>query len=201
MKHQNNNFVKSLIERIKNGNRLMNMDQTKAKESLIAISKVVFAFSLLFIGAFVFKLFNLSSESTKHFKLVISNSGLDILPLYKSSIIHFICIITYEIIKLLVVAVAFLYFIKFLKSIDIADPFKNVASKEHIVFIASLSYIFFAIDALSAIHLNYIHDMIVGSDSLRLFNFEFLFMAYFINVFAFVFKKGVDLKNEIDLVI
>jgi hypothetical protein len=36
---------------------------------------------------------------------------------------------------------------------------------------------------------------------MRLFHFEYLFIAYFLNVFAQIFKRGVDLNNEIDLVI
>jgi hypothetical protein len=88
-----------------------------------------------------------------------------------------------------------------LNAVDIKEPFKNVKSKDYLFSVAILSSVFFTVDAISMMHLAYFQDSLPIEGSLRIFHFEYLFLAYFINVFAVIFKRGVDLKNEIDLVI
>ena len=82
---------------------------------------------------------------------------------------------------------------------DISEPFKNIKSKDYLAAVAVLSILFFSVDAISMMHLAYFQDLL--STKVRIFHFEYLFLAYFINVFAVIFKRGVDLNNEIDLVI
>lgn len=195
MKKQNN-FIYAQIEKIKGS--YVNIDPVKFIQTLKALSKVFFIFSLLFIVAYVIKFFKIE-EGTKHFKLVLSD--IDILPLLKSNYATFIFLVIYEVIKISVIATLFFYFIKFLNAIDISEPFKNVKSKDYLFSVAILSSIFFTVDAISMMHLAYFQDSLPIEGSLRIFHFEYLFLAYFLNVFAVIFKRGVDLNNEIDLVI
>jgi hypothetical protein len=153
----------------------------------------------MFIGVYIFKFIKIDLGSTKHFKLRLSD--INILPLYKSNYTTFVFLVGYEVIKIAVIATLFFYFIKFLNAVDIKEPFKNVKSKDYLFSVAILSSVFFTVDAISMMHLAYFQDSLPIEGSLRIFHFEYLFLAYFINVFAVIFKRGVDLKNEIDLVI
>ncbi len=199
MSNQNNtqNIKKGYVANMHNAFFQLKPHQTMA--SLINFSRIFFAFSILFLGAYLFKLFNIHSDAIKHFNLVFAK--INILPLYSNNLIGFIFIAAYEAIKITLVAITLFYFTKFLKSLDISDPFKNFESKKYIQRVALLSMIFFAIDALSAIHLNYYESLLSEGTPIHIFHFEYLFLAYFINVFAVIFNRGVDLKNEIDLVI
>lgn len=192
-----NSFISTRIEKFKDS--YVNINPVKFIQTLNAFSKVFFIFSLMFLGAFIFKLFKIEDDSVKHFKLILSD--IDILPLYKSSFVTFVFISLYEIIKISLIAITFLYFIKFLNSMDINEPFKNIKSKNNLSAVAVLSIVFFSVDAISMMHLAYFQDLLRSEGSLRIFHFEYLFLAYFINVFAVIFKRGVDLNNEIDLVI
>lgn len=195
MKKQNN-FISTQIEKIKSS--YVNIDPVKFIQTLKAFSKVFFIFSLMFIGAYIFKFFKIE-ETTKHFKLILSD--INILPLYKSNYFTFIFLMIYEIVKISIIATLFFYFIKFLNSVDIKEPFKNVKSKDYLFSVAILGSVFFAVDAISMMHLAYFQDSLQIEGSLRIFHFEYLFLAYFLNVFAVIFKRGVDLNNELDSVI
>jgi len=196
MKNQNN-FISAQIEKIKSS--YVNIDPVKFIQTLKAFSKVFFIFSLMFIGAYIFKFIKIEEETTKHFKLILSD--INILPLYKSNNTTFIFLVGYEVIKIALIATLFFYFIKFLNVVDIKEPFKNVKSKDYLFSVAILSSVFFTVDAIGMMHLAYFQDSLLIEGSLRIFHFEYLFLAYFINVFAVIFKRGVDLNNEIDLVI
>lgn len=199
MTQQKNSLLTGFIGKLSNPKGIFNVEHKRAIGSLTAISRVVFVFALLFLGAYFYKLFNLDPATTNHFKLVISD--LNILPLYTANRTVFVWMVIYEVLRLLTISVFFFYLSKFLTSLDIADPFKNIRSKEYIVLLAFLSMLFFVVDALGTVHLYYYEDLLAPHNSIRLFHFEYLFLAYFINMFAFIFKRGVDLNNEIDLVI
>lgn len=201
MKKQSNPVSPQGIEKLIGMNKLFNTDPSKAIASLIAMSRVILVFALLFIGAYVFKLLTAGSASTKHFKLLLSNQAIDILSLYRSNFTGFLCLIAYDLLKLGNIALAFFYFVKFLKSLDMQTPFARLESKTYIQRVAWLSVVFFVIDALGTLHLSMYEDALGLNGQLRLFHFEYLILAYFINVFAFIFQRGVDLHNEIELVI
>jgi len=65
----------------------------------------------------------------------------------------------------------------------------------------SLDILFFVIDAISLLHLAYFQNSLPLESSFEVFRFEYLFLAYFLYVFAAIFKRGVDLNNELDSVI
>lgn len=90
---------------------------------------------------------------------------------------------------------------KFTGSIDLSDPFQNLQSKTFLNKVVACSIGFFIVDAIGTLHLNYALEEIQPDLKIRLFHFEYLFIVYFLNVFAVIFNRGVDLKNEIDLVI
>ena len=196
MKKQNN-FISAQIKKIKDS--YVNIDPVKFIQTLKAFSKVFFIFSLMFVGAYIFKFFKIDVETTKHFKLILAD--VNIFPLYKSYYTTFIFLITYEVIKISLIAAIFFYFIKFLNSMDINNPFKNIISKDYLFSVAIISSVFFTVDAISMMHLAYFQDLLPIEGNLRIFHFEYLFLAFFINVFAVIFKRGVDLNNELDSVI
>lgn len=194
----NKSMQSSLAEKLNKMNGMFNLKHEKSIDSLIAISRVVFVFTLLFLGAFFYKLFTITSD-TNHFRQVLS--GVDILPLYKEHFSAFICMCVYDVLRLLLIGAVMFFFTAFLKSLDRTDPFKNLKSKEHITLVAFFALLFFVADGVGSIHLNYFEELLAPGANIRMFHFEYLMLAYFLNVFAFIFKKGVDLNNEIDLVI
>ncbi len=195
----NNNAIKSPTGGFNFNKWLFNLEPNRTIQSLNAISKVIFVFTLMFLAAYLFKLFNVNNETTKHFRLILTDT--DILPLFKTDTINFSFIATYEVVKLIIIALTFFYFIKFLNSIDFMDPFANINSKGYISKVAAMSILFFMADFIATLHLSNLKDALPDMGVIHIFHFEYLFLAYFINVFAIIFKRGVDLKNEIDLVI
>jgi len=65
----------------------------------------------------------------------------------------------------------------------------------------AIALVFFIVDTISILYLHFFEEALGLNRSLRLFHFEYLFIVYFLFVFANIFKRGVDLNNEIDLVI
>ncbi len=65
----------------------------------------------------------------------------------------------------------------------------------------SLDILFFVIDAISLLHLAYFQNSLPLESSFEVFRFDYIFLDYFIYVFAAIFKRGVDLNNELDSVI
>ncbi|MBX7206163.1 MAG: DUF2975 domain-containing protein [Bacteroidia bacterium] len=194
----NKSMQSSLAEKLNKMNGMFNLKHEKSIDSLIAISRVVFAFTLLFVGAFLYKLFTINPD-TNHFRQVLS--GVNILPLYKEHFTAFLCMCVYDVLRLLLIGAVMFFFTAFLKSLDRTDPFKNLKSKEHITLVAFFALLFFVADGVGSIHLSYFEELLTPGANIRIFHFEYLMLAYFLNVFAFIFKKGVDLNNEIDLVI
>lgn len=143
----------------------------------------------------MFKLSTINPQVSHHFILPISQ--VDILSLYSTNYTGFLIIGIYEVLRFAAIAILFFYLAKFIKSLDINDPFRNIHSKKHLNIVLICSIVFFVIDAIGTIHLNYLIENL----NLRLFHFEYLFLVYFLNVFAVIFNRGVALKNEIDLVI
>jgi len=197
MTSKKNNFSNKWVERFRL-NSFFNISPEKAIDSLKAISKIIFVFIFIFMATWFFKLYNIEDTTTKHFRLIISNT--DILPLYKADLTTFIFLVVYEFLKMITMAFTFFFFIKFLNSLDINDPFKNNVSADHLNKVAVLSIVFFMVDAINSMHWIWF-DIFPDKTTIQIFHFEYLFLAYFINVFSVVFKRGVDLNNEIDLVI
>jgi hypothetical protein len=189
---------KNFIERLSSGN-LFRIDQGRGIDSLKALTRVIFIFTLLFPAAYCVKMIGLGPDSIKPFKLVISN--INILPLYKADFTNFIIVSVFEILRLSILALIFFYLMKFLNSLDKVDPFRNIRSKDYIGIVAGLGVLFFGVDCIGSMHLSYFQEELMMKDPIRIFHFEYLFITYFLNVFAFIFKKGVDLNNEIELVI
>jgi hypothetical protein len=188
--------TRNKIEKLK----LFDFSPEKIIISLKNLSTIFFLFSFAFLGAFIFKWFSYDSKTSEIFKLVISS--INIHPIYKTSQSSFVFISIYEIVQMLLVVLTFFYFIKFLKSLNMNEPFKNTKSGEYINLVGIFSVLFFIVNTITTIHLSYFINLLPGYRTpFALFHFEYLFLAYFINVFAVIFKRGVDLNNEIDLVI
>lgn len=175
------------------------VDPVNVMKSLKNLSLLFCIFSVLFLAAFIFKIVNIKDESTQNLRLIFDN--INILPLYKVSLADFLCIAAYEIVKICIIVLAFWYFFNFLKRIDINEPFKNIKSREYISKVTVLAYLFFFMDFVSTLHLSHFINLLNIKPHFGSFHFEYLFLAYFLQVFAVIFKRGVDLNNEIDLVI
>ena len=176
-------------------NKIFNVKPTHSIDTLRNYSSLFFIAALFFLGAFIFKFCIFNPNIDQHFNLPISR--VDILPLYTNNYTGFLSLGIYEALRFACIAVLFFYFVKFIKSLDIAEPFKNLNSKKHLSKVLLCSMVFFVIDAIGTMHLNYLMEHL----HIRLFHFEYLFMVYFLNVFAVIFNRGIDLNNEIDLVI
>jgi hypothetical protein len=187
----------SAVEKFLTQTRLFNLNNSRSIDSLRNLSYIIGIFALIFIPAYIYKWINV--QDFQFFKLVFTDTN--ILPLYQSSPIGFICISVYEILKLAIAAYLMVQLAKFFGSLDKENPFKNIASKQYLLSVAFLSIAFFVVDTIGSIHLYYLQDILNKASAMRLFHFEYLFIAYFMNVFAQIFKRGVDLNNEIDLVI
>ncbi len=187
----------SAVETFLTQTKLFNLNNSRSIDSLRNLSYIIGIFAFMFIPAYLYKWYNASE--LQFFKLVFSDTN--ILPLYKSAPLGFISISIYEILKLLIAGYLMIRLAKFFGSLDKFNPFKNLDSKAHLLSVALLSIVFFILDAVSTIHLYYLQDILNKASAMRLFHFEYLFIAYFLNVFAQIFKRGVDLNNEIDLVI
>lgn len=185
------------IEKFLMQTRLFNLNNARSIDSLRNLSYIIGIFALLFIPAYLYKWFYI--ENAQFFKLVFSDTN--ILPLYQSSPIGFACISVCEIIKLAISGYLMIRLAKFFASLNKVNPFKNIVSKQHLLSVATLSILFFIVDAIASVQLYYLQDLLNKASAMRLFHFEYLFIAYFLNVFAQIFKRGVDLNNEIDLVI
>ena len=175
--------------------KIFNITPAQSIGSLKNYATIFFIAALLFLGAFIYKFCMLNPDVNQHFNLPISQ--IDLLPLYSSNYAGFLSIGIYEALRITCLAGLFFYFAKFIKSLDIAEPFKNLNSKKHLSKVLLCSMVFFVIDAIGTMHLNYLMEHL----HIRLFHFEYLFMVYFLNVFAVIFNRGIDLNNEIDLVI
>ena len=195
MKHSN--YSVSAVEKFLSQTKLFNPNNARSIDSLRNLSFIIGIFAFMFIPACIYKWYNASE--LQFFKLVFSDTN--ILPLYKTAPIGFFCISVYEILKLAIAGYLMIRLAKFFGSLDKFNPFKNLDSKAHLLSVALLSIAFFLVDAISSMHLYYLQDMLNKASAMRLFHFEYLFIAYFLNVFAQIFKRGVDLNNEIDLVI
>ncbi|MFM9945257.1 MAG: DUF2975 domain-containing protein [Bacteroidia bacterium] len=178
--------------------KFFKIESTRSLQSLQNFSRIFFIFSVGFIAAFIYKLLLIKSGTVKSFKLPILE--LDILPLYTQNFTGFIFLSVYEILKFITLAFVFFYFMKFIKTIDINEPFKNLKSKNHLSKVSNLCYAFFIIDAIGTLHAAQ-YTVFLSNIPFALFHFQYLFIAYFVHVFAIIYKRGVDLNNEIDLVI
>lgn len=152
-------------------------------------------FLLLPLAYLLRDLFRMGQADT----LVLKRLNLDILPLHEMNSPLFITVVGLEIVLLLSAVFMSVYFILFVRSIDIEDPFKNERSKTYITRVAVLGVFILLLDLIIRLALQYMETGQAGSISLL--NFEYIIMVNFILFFATLFKKGVDLKNEINLVV
>ncbi len=172
----------------------------KRIQSLQTFSMLIALFSACMIPAILVKIVLANQGSANHIRLIISNHGIDLLPLYSKNLFGFICLCTYEMIKFGLISYTFYNLYLFLKSLNMTNPFKYIVSKNYISVVALFSGIFFVVDAIGAFHLNY-YQSALGIAHVRIFHFEFLFIAYFLRIFAFIFNRGVDFNNELEQVL
>lgn len=180
-------------------NRFFNTEPSKIIDSIKAMSMVFSIFSLLFALGFFYKITQLPAGTASKFRLPVT--GIDILPLYHSQAVSFWLVALYETLALLVMALAFFYFMKFMAQLDKTNPFKNPAAARQLQRVSFLGIVFFALHVVTTIHLQYFQELLGMSGSISDFKFEYLFLVYFIAIFSFIFKRGVALNSEMDLVI
>ncbi len=187
------------LEKLLSSSFFFNLGGTKSLKSLKAFSYIIAFFALMFVAAYIYKWSAIPNGQTTWFKLVFND--INILPLYTQYKLVFTIVSILEILKLLLAALLFFQLAKFFQSLNPDDPFKNIDSKYYILRVFAIAVVFFIVDTISILYLHFFEEALGMNRSLRLFHFEYLFIVYFLFVFANIFKRGVDLNNEIDLVI
>lgn len=176
--------------------------QAKPKQyigSINAISRIIAAAALAFCLLFVYQLWSVFYGGGNNFTLF--STDIDIMPLKDKAPISFLFIGVYEVLKLLCIAVAFYFLFKFTQSLDIQNPFKNIQSKNYMNAFSKLAFLYFFIESATHLHIYLVSDLLQAKHTNSIFAWEYLFLAYFINAFAYIYRMGVDINNELDLVI
>ncbi len=168
-------------------------------QSFKAVTQVITVFSLIMIGAMIYKAIMFSNGSVSHFKLLVSS--IDISELLHINPFAFATAVFIEILRFAILALAGFYLIRFLSHIQIDNPFGSSKANSALNILALMAAAFFVTDVVGSLLLNYYQTFLAEGTRIHLFRVEFFIVVYFINVFAFIFKRGAELKEEIDLVI
>ncbi len=175
--------------------QLENLFRTSNFKNFRTYSVFIPFFLLLPLAYLLRDLFRMGQANT----LVLRRLNIDILSLHETNSPLFSAVVILEVILLLTAVIMSIYFILFVRSIDIEDPFKNELSKTYITRVALIGIFILLFDLIIRLALQY---METGQKSaIGVLNFEYIIMVNFILFFATLFKKGVDLKNEINLVV
>lgn len=181
------------------GSRFFKADPARILQSLKAITGVVLIFSAFFAIALLFK-----ALALKFGKFTLpTDSSIDIFQIWQADKLSFWCLVGYEFLKLTLIGTFFYLFRKFLNSIDPAKPFGSQIAASYISATAAIGMLYFAIDFAGRLHLNFLLE---GSKSASidlpsLLNWQLLFITYFVYVFAFLYRSGVEMNEELELVI
>lgn len=188
------------LKRFLFNNKIVNTDIERLLTSLSIFSMLCAVITLFYLGGFLYKLLLVPLQGASELQLPIT--GENLLQAYSANDISFYFIAAYEILKLALVGSMAFYFWKFAVSIDNKNPFRNPLSRNYIGAVATLALLFFPLEIVSTLHLNYNGSLNVPQTStIGLFHWEYLLGAYFVNVFAIVYRRGADLNNEMNLVI
>ena len=178
--------------------QLENMFKPERINSAAAVFGILLVFLIGVATMTIAKLFHLQT-ATVH---PLFTNKIDILPAYKTNFTLFSAIVSIEFLHLITGALMAYFFLQFLRSIDLKDPFKNVKSKFHISIVAKLSVLLLFLDFANR---NLIQTMSYengnSSQIISLFNIEYFILLDLLFVFAIIFRYGIDLKNEMDLVV
>lgn len=199
MKNQTQPGLLGSLHRLLTNNKIVNTNIERLLTSLSMLSIIRVIFTVAFLVVFLYKLILLPIQGATAFRLPIT--GKDLMQAYSAADMSFYIIAGYEAIKLILIGGMAFYFWKFSNSINNSNPFSNPLSRNHISAVATLALMFFPLDVISTLHLSYGGLNEPNSSKLGFFHWEYLFGAYFINVFAIIFRRGSDLNNEMDLVI
>ncbi|MHB1277903.1 MAG: hypothetical protein ACYC1Q_05855 [Bacteroidia bacterium] len=175
-----------------------------------SISRVITGFSLLYaLGLLYILLVDITERNT----FFLSISGIDIMPLYSTAQFIFYALAGIEFVYALIIVTAFWSLDKFIKSIDPKKPFANQKSKNHISRVAWMSQGFFIANLLfriiksqapSEFWLLSIRDQstfAIFQNTNFLFPFNYLILAFFVSIFARIFKQGISINSELEQVI
>lgn len=177
--------------------QLENMFKPNRIKSVRAIFGILLIFLILAAVATIAKLFKIENE----LRYPLFSNGIDVLSAYKTNLTLFSAIISLEFIHLSIGALLAYYFLQFLKSIDLNEPFKNLSSKIYISTVAKLGVLLFLVDFINRLLLQQMESVASNLQKVSLINIEYLILVDLLFVFAIIFSRGIDLKNEIDLVV
>lgn len=177
--------------------QLENMFKPNRIKSVSAIFGILTIFLFFTAGATIFKLSKI--ESSRVYTLF--SNGIDVSSAYQTNLTLFSAIISIEFLHLVTGGFMAFYFLQFLKSIDLNDPFKNLKSKTYISLVAKLGVLLFTIDFINRLLLQRMETVVNQVENVILLNVEYFILVDLLFVFAIVFIRGIDLKNEMDLVV
>lgn len=179
-------------------NRFLNTPLKNMLNSLSYVAVVTFFFSVLFALAFIYELIKIHFEIPGNFRLVTGNA--DILSLWGKSPGQFYFISGIELLMIITICAFFYFFWQFTKNIDQTKPFQNPKAAGFLGAVATLAIVFFLLDTAERVVINFA-GIKGAAGTVGYFHFQYLFLAYFINVFAIVYRNGLELKEEMDLVV
>ncbi len=177
--------------------QLENMFKPNRIKSVRAIFGILLIFLILAAVATIAKLIKIENE----IRYPLFSNGIDVLSAYKTNLTLFSAIISLEFIHLSIGALLAYYFLQFLKSIDLNEPFKNLSSKIYISTVAKLGVLLFLVDFINRLLMQQMESVASNLQKVSLINIEYLILVDLLFVFAIIFSRGIDLKNEIDLVV
>jgi hypothetical protein len=177
--------------------QLENMFKPERIKSVQAIFGIVCAFLIGVAGVTITNLFQIGTLT----KFPLFSNGIDVLSAYQTNLTLFSGIISIEVLHLATGALMAYYFLQFLKSINLNEPFKNLSSKIYMSKVAKLGVLLFIVDFINRLLLQRMESVVSNSQYVSLVNVEYFILVDIIFVFALIFIRGIDLKNEIDLVV
>lgn len=177
--------------------QLENMFKPNRIKSVRAIFGILLIFLILAAVATIAKLIKIENE----IRYPLFSNGIDVLSAYKTNLTLFSAIISLEFIHLSIGALLAYYFLQFLKSIDLNEPFKNLSSKIYISTVSKLGVLLFLVDFINRLLMQQMESVASNLQKVSLINIEYLILVDLLFVFAIIFSRGIDLKNEIDLVV
>jgi hypothetical protein len=193
-----NQLIKTTANKLKCAFSLENL----FKPTQLVNLRVIFGGIILLILAGYAKLLGGVMNPDVVQKLKLVTLPYDVLDFYKMESSSFWMAFTFQTLIVISIIAMLLYFNRFLASISLDKPFENPKSKREIIRVAKLAMLVTFLDLLLRVVL--CNAMLPDGSAffdIGLYNVEYYFISNVLLTFAVIYTRGVDLKNEIDLVV
>lgn len=178
------------------------------------ISKFLSFYGIWALLSYVYFLFFARETISNNFFLNYV-SATDLLPIKEYSLVLFNSLIAIEFLQLILHSVGFWYLYRFIKSLDPVNPFNNPKSKANISKVAWIIQGFFLLkiifplvfqqippEILSATTRSaYSNELVMSRFPGHFVNFYYIIIMFFTAIFSQIFKRGINIHNELEEVI